>query len=103
MGLAAGFTTMIGNAAGPIMAIYLLAMRLPKYAYIGTGAWYFMILNLLKIPFHVFVWGTITTRTFLLDLAMLPAIAVGAVFGVTTAMLTVAVLVLMAPAASRTR
>ena len=82
MGLAAGFTTMIGNAAGPIMAMYLLAMRLPKYSYIGTGAWYFMILNLTKVPFHVFVWGTITILTFLLDLAMLPAIAVGAVLGV---------------------
>lgn len=30
MGLCAGFTTMIANAGGSIMVIYLLAMRLPK-------------------------------------------------------------------------
>lgn len=82
MGLVAGFTTMIGNAAGPVMAVYLLSMRLPKYAFIGTGAWYFFIVNLLKVPLHIWVWGTITGRTFLLDLLLLPAIAVGAVLGV---------------------
>lgn len=42
LGLLGGFTTMIGNAAGPVMALYLLSMRLPKNSYIGTGAWYFL-------------------------------------------------------------
>jgi len=82
MGVAGGFTTMIGNAAGPVMALYLLSMRLPKYAYIGTSAWFFMIVNLLKIPLHVVFWKTITPGTLAFDLAMLPAIAVGAVIGV---------------------
>jgi len=49
-GLLAGFTTMIGNAAGPVMSIYLLSMRMPKNTFIGTAAWFFMIINLLKIP-----------------------------------------------------
>jgi uncharacterized protein len=83
LGLLGGFTTMIGNAAGPVLALYLLSMRLPKYAFIGTQAWFFLIVNLVKVPFHVFVWKTITPRTLMLDTAMLPAIAVGAVIGVT--------------------
>ncbi len=82
MGVAGGFTTMIGNAAGPVMALYLLSMRLPKYAYIGTAAWFFMIVNLMKIPLHVIFWKTIPLRTLAFDLAMLPAIAAGAFIGV---------------------
>ncbi len=82
MGLAGGFATMVGNAAGAIMALYLLSMRLPKNEYIGTGAWFFLIINLFKIPFHVFIWETISLQTFTLDLLLLPAIAVGAFLGI---------------------
>ena len=82
MGLAGGFATMISNTAGIIMALYLLSMRLPKNSFIGTGAWFFMIVNLLKVPLHVFIWGTITLKTFSFNLAMLPAIAAGALIGV---------------------
>ena len=81
-GLAGGFATMIGNAAGPIMAIYLLSMQLPKNSFIGTAAWFFMIVNLLKIPLHVFIWHTITIRTLSFDFIMIPAIAAGALLGV---------------------
>lgn len=52
-GITAGFTTMVANAAGPVMMLYLLAMRLPKLVFVGTAAWYFFILNLFKIPFSV--------------------------------------------------
>ncbi len=72
---------MIGNAAGPIMAVYLLSMMLPKNSFIGTGAWFFLIINLFKIPFHIMVWKTIDINTFTLDLAMFPAIMIGAVLG----------------------
>jgi uncharacterized protein len=82
IGLAGGFATMVGNAAGAIMALYLLSMRLPKNEYIGTGAWFFLIINLFKIPFHIFIWETIDTRTILLDLLLLPAIAAGAFLGI---------------------
>ena len=82
IGLAAGFTTMIGNAAGAIISVYLLSMQMPKYAFIGTRAWFFMIVNLIKIPLHVFVWGTITLRTFSFNIALLPAIALGALIGI---------------------
>jgi len=81
-GLAGGFFTMIGNAAGPVMALYFLAMRLPKNTFIGTTAWFFMIVNLLKVPLHLFVWGTITTATLAFDTVMIPAICAGALLGV---------------------
>jgi len=80
-GIVGGFATMIGNAAAPIMAIYLLSMRLPKNDYIGTAAWFFLIINLLKIPLHVFIWHTITWETLTFNATMIPLIAIGAVLG----------------------
>ena len=82
MGLLGGFSTMIGNAAGPVMALYLLSMRLPKNVYIGTGAWFFFIVNLSKVPLHIWSWKTITVSSFLLDVLMIPAIAAGAFLGI---------------------
>jgi uncharacterized membrane protein YfcA len=82
MGLLGGFSTMIGNAAGPVMAIYLLSMRLPKNSYIGTGAWFFFIVNISKVPLHVWSWNTITRDSFMLDLLMIPAISAGAILGI---------------------
>ncbi|MCB9276011.1 MAG: sulfite exporter TauE/SafE family protein [Lewinellaceae bacterium] len=81
-GIMGGFSTMIGNAAGPVMAVYLLATRIPKNNYIGTTAWFFMIINLFKAPFHVFIWGTITLRSFLVDVAALPAVFLGIFLGI---------------------
>lgn len=82
MGLAGGFATMIGNVAGPIFAIYLLALRLPKNVFIGTTAWFFFIINLSKFPLHVFVWKTIHWPTLLIDILVFPAIAAGAFLGI---------------------
>jgi len=82
IGIAGGFTTMIGNLAGPVMALYLLSTQLPKNQFIGTAAWFFLIINLLKVPFHIWVWETITWSTVLLNIALIPAIAVGAVLGI---------------------
>jgi uncharacterized protein len=76
MGWAAGVVTMLANAAGPIMAIYLLAARLPKYKFVGTAAWYFFIVNIIKVPFSASL-GLIQPSTLLLNLALIPAIAVG--------------------------
>jgi uncharacterized membrane protein YfcA len=81
-GIAGGFTSMVGNLAGSVMAIYFLSMRLPKNSFIGTTAWFFMVINWLKIPLHVFSWHTITWNSFLLDLSTLPLIALGAYLGV---------------------
>ncbi len=82
-GVAGGVTSMIGNLATSVVAIYLLSMRLPKNAFIGTTAWFFLVLNWFKIPFHVFGWKTITWNTLGLDLLALPFIALGGVLGVT--------------------
>lgn len=81
-GIGAGFTSMIGNLAGAFAAIYLLSMRLPKNSFIGTSAWFFMVINWLKVPLHVWVWKTITWNTFFLDLLTLPVIALGAWVGI---------------------
>lgn len=81
-GIAGGFTSMVGNLAGSVMAVYFLSMRLPKNQFIGTTAWFFMVINWFKIPFHIFAWHTITLDTFLLDLTTLPFIALGAFVGI---------------------
>ncbi|MFT4834646.1 MAG: putative membrane protein YfcA [Flavobacteriaceae bacterium] len=83
LGILGGFTSMVGNLAGSVMALYLLSMRFPKNQYIGTTAWFFMILNWFKIPFHVFVWKTITLDSFLLDLTTIPLVGLGAFLGIT--------------------
>ena len=81
LGFAAGLTTQLANAAGPIMIIYLLAMRLPKNEFIGTGAWYFLILNWLKIPLFV-MDGRITVDSVTADLYVIPFIFLGALLGI---------------------
>lgn len=81
MGILGGFATMIGNVAGPVFAIYLLAMHLPKNSFIGTGAWFFMIINFTKFPLQLFVWNNINASTLMIDLVTLPAIAIGAFVG----------------------
>jgi uncharacterized membrane protein YfcA len=84
-GLSAGFTTMVGNAAGAIMSIYLLSMRLPKNAFIGTAAWFFLVVNLLKVPLQIIFWKNISAATLTFDAIMIPAIAAGAFLGVRVA------------------
>jgi uncharacterized membrane protein YfcA len=81
LGFTAGLTSMMANAAGPIMIIYLLAMRLPKIEFVGTSAWFFFIVNWLKVPFQAGL-ANMTWASVKLDLMMLPAIAAGAVVGI---------------------
>ena len=82
LGVLGGFATMMGNVAGPVFAIYLLAMDLPKSRFIGTTAWFFLIVNFIKFPLQLFVWHNITTETLRLNLTALPAIAAGAATGI---------------------
>jgi uncharacterized membrane protein YfcA len=81
LGFVAGVTTMMANAAGPIMIIYLLAMRLPKIEFVGTSAWFFFVINWLKVPFSANL-NLMTAATVKLNLLMLPFIAIGAVVGI---------------------
>ncbi|MFH1497815.1 MAG: sulfite exporter TauE/SafE family protein [Verrucomicrobiota bacterium] len=80
IGVLAGFTTLVANAAGPLMAIYLLAMRMPKLAFVGTAAVFFMVLNVFKVPFMIDL-GLITTGSFGTNLILAPAVLAGALFG----------------------
>ena len=81
-GLLGGFTTMIGNAAGPVLSVYLLSMRKDKMEYIGINAWFFLVVNLLKVPLQIFVWDNISWDTFSLNLTMLRIIGLGAWIGI---------------------
>ncbi len=82
VGIAAGFATTIGNAAGPIMNIYLLARGLAKETFVGTAAWYFFIVNLTKAPLFA-LRGMITRDSVLFDAAVAPFVALGAWIGYT--------------------
>ena len=82
MGLAAGFTTMLGNLAGAFSNIYFLAMRMPKNDFIGTASWVFLVINLFKLPFQVFFWKYITPESLYTDLLLLPAVLVGFWLGI---------------------
>jgi uncharacterized membrane protein YfcA len=81
MGILGGFATMIGNVAGPVFAIYLLAMHLQKNNFIGTGAWFFLIINLTKFPLQLFVWHNISIHSLTIDLIAVPSIVLGAYLG----------------------
>jgi uncharacterized membrane protein YfcA len=81
-GITGGFTSMVGNLAGSVMGVYLLSMRLPKNAFIGTTAWFFIVVNAFKVPFHVFVWHTIKLDTMYFGLITLPLIILGAWLGI---------------------
>jgi uncharacterized membrane protein YfcA len=80
LGVLAGFVTLIANAAGPLMAIYLVAMRLPKIQFMGTAAVFFMVLNLFKVPFMVEL-GLITPQSFEFNIVLAPAVLLGALAG----------------------
>jgi len=79
-GFLAGATTMVANAAGPVTMIYLLSMRLPKKEFIGTSAWFFFILNWLKVPFSISL-GLITFPSLGFDALLVPAVVGGAFAG----------------------
>lgn len=81
VGMMAGVTTMIGNLGGAFSNIFFLAMRVPKNQFIGTAAWLFLIINIVKLPFHIFVWNTITVETLVINLKLLPVIFIGFFIG----------------------
>jgi uncharacterized membrane protein YfcA len=81
LGFLAGLTTMMANAAGPVMIIYLLAMALPKAEFIGTRAWFFFIVNWIKVPLMVNL-DIINAESLKLNATLFPLVAVGAVIGI---------------------
>jgi uncharacterized membrane protein YfcA len=79
-GVFAGFATQVANAAGPVMMLYLLAMRLPKLEFLGTSAVFFMAVNLFKVPFMVQL-GLINGQSLAVNLWLAPAVIGGALIG----------------------
>lgn len=79
-GTISGFTTMVANAAGPVMSMYFLAARFPVKEFLGTAAWFFAIVNLSKVPFSIGL-GLITVPGLLVDLVLVPLVVGGALFG----------------------
>ncbi len=80
MGLIAGTTTMLANAAGPVMGLYLLAVALPKEAFVGTGAWFFLLINCIKVPFSAQL-GLINGSSLAFNSLLVPLILLGLFLG----------------------
>jgi uncharacterized membrane protein YfcA len=76
MGIAVGVTTMLANAAGPVFGLFLISIGLPKKEFVGTAAWFFLILNVLKIPFS---WnlGLIGEQSLMVNALLAPLILLG--------------------------
>ncbi|RMF41704.1 MAG: sulfite exporter TauE/SafE family protein [Planctomycetota bacterium] len=80
LGILAGITTMMANAAGPVVALYLLAVSLPKLQFVGTSAWFFLTINVFKLPFS-YTLGFISWESLLLDMLAAPMILAGMLVG----------------------
>lgn len=81
-GFILGFSTMIGNAAGPALSVYMLSKRLNKISFAATSAWFIMLLNYTKIPLQIFVWDNLTWAGFYLNLFATPFILLGGFIGI---------------------
>jgi uncharacterized membrane protein YfcA len=79
-GVIAGMASMIANAAGPVFGVYLLQLGLKKEEFVGTRSWFFLILNIAKVPFSVSL-GLINSETLTVNFIFLPVILVGAYSG----------------------
>lgn len=86
-GVTAGFSTMVSNAAGPIMQLYLAAQELPKEQFMGTIAWYFFTINASKLPVYIVLSllapknPIITAQSMIFNLEIFPVIVVGVFIG----------------------
>jgi uncharacterized membrane protein YfcA len=76
----AGLTSMLANASGPVVTLFLLALALPKMEIVGTGAWLFLLLNVVKTPFS-YGLGLISTDSLWVDVCLFPAVAAGVFAG----------------------
>lgn len=83
-GTLAGFTTMVANAGGPVMSMYFLATRTPVQVFLGTSAWFFAIVNLVKVPFLAGI-GLMTPSVLLTALILAPLVVVSALVGLRVA------------------
>lgn len=83
-GTLGGFTTMVANAGGPVMSMYFLATRTPVQVFLGTSAWFFAIINVIKVPFLAGI-GLFTGPVLLTDAILAPLVVLGALVGLRVA------------------
>lgn len=76
-GALGGFTTMVANAGGPVMSMYFYAMRMPVVTFLGTAAWFFAIVNVLKLPFSAGL-GLVRADLLLMDALLVPLVILAA-------------------------
>jgi uncharacterized protein len=81
LGMATGFTTMVGNQANGFSTVYFMSMRFSKNQFIGTNAWLFLFINIFKLPFHIFSWQTINSESLSINLCLVPFLIVGFYLG----------------------
>jgi uncharacterized membrane protein YfcA len=79
-GAMSGFTTMVANAGGPAMSLYLLAAKYDKLSFLGTTAWFFFFVNVSKVPISIGL-GIVRVDTALFTLALAPAVLLGTWLG----------------------
>ena len=79
-GALGGFTTMVANAGGAVMSLYLLSVGLDMLGFLGTTAWFFFLVNLFKLPFSIGL-GLVSTTSLAQDAVLVPAVLVGAWVG----------------------
>lgn len=79
-GVAAGFTTMVANAGGAVMTLYLTAQRIDKLRFLGTATWFFLFVNLAKLPFSIGL-GLISMSALITALMLVPLVVAGGLFG----------------------
>lgn len=79
-GTLAGFTTMSANAGGPVMSMYLLASDFAVTSFLGTSAWFFFLVNVVKLPFSLAL-GVIRPEPLWIDLVLAPVVLASAYGG----------------------
>lgn len=80
-GVAAGFTTMAANAAGPVTAVYLQLSRVNKMRFLGTSAWFYFIVNVAKTPLSATL-GLFTRQVLSTVVVLIPVVLIGTLIGV---------------------
>jgi uncharacterized membrane protein YfcA len=80
IGSAAGFTSTLAHAAGPIVTMYLLPQQMPKDRFVGTTVLYYWIGNQAKLPIYA-VLGMLSLPAMKASAALLPAVVAGALLG----------------------
>ncbi|MCL6527751.1 MAG: sulfite exporter TauE/SafE family protein [Thermaceae bacterium] len=80
LGVSAGITTMVANAAGPFTTLYMLAMGMGKLEFVGTLSWFYLVFNLFKVPFATYL-GLISLESLRINLILAPAVVAGAYLG----------------------